>query len=140
MFDFATIQTLTSDDVLILTALSPLVEKAKEAEKQIKAVYTFHIGEERITLDSKQYTSASLTRDGLWLFNTRTSHYEIQCNAENIFEHMKANYMVSNKFAPPLDANGYRTPEGEKSEAFSYFRDFLERTSELYAQANNSDK
>lgn len=136
MFDYASIKKLTCNDTIILNSLVPLAEQAKEAEKQIKETYLFHIGEDKIELWHDDYNHEYLTRDGVWQARFLHQTYDVECTAETIFEYMKAEYFIQNGFTEQYEGNRY-TEDGEKAFIFRYFKSFLKRTEEKYAKANN---
>ena len=135
MFDYASIKKLSPNDVLILNSLSPLAEKAKEIEKQIKETYLFHIGEKRIAIWHDENNYEYLTYDGVWQARYLNQTYNVECTAETIFEYLKANYLIEKGYVKKYDGNHY-TEEGKMASAFFYFNNFMNKTADKYSQTN----
>lgn len=133
MFDYASISTITTDDILILKGLLPLAEEARKAEKMIRDTYCFHIEEDRIELWADEYNHEYLTHDGVWQARYLHQTYDVECTADSIFEYMKADYLIENGFAEKLSNDNRLTDVGKKAMIYGYFRNFLKATKRIYA-------
>lgn len=137
MFAFKNSKDLTKSDIRILEEIASLSAKAQDAEKQIKKTYLFHIGEDKICIWGYNCDGNCeyLTFDGVWQGRYNNQSYDIVCSAENIFEYMKADYLVKNGYVDKVCGNQC-TEESKKAHIFGYFQSFLKRTAEMYANNN----
>lgn len=127
MFEYENIKEMSKNDVLIMQELATLVSQAEEAEKQIKKAYLFRIGEDVITVWSDEHNHENITHDGIWQARYLHQTYDVKCTAEEIFEYMKANFLIEKGYAKDY-VDQQITPEGEKAEVFRYFKTFLNST------------
>lgn len=135
MFDYDNIKELSPKVVMVLQALAPLAEQAEEAEKQIRATYLFHIGEDKIEVWCDEHNHEYLTHDGVWQARYLHQAYDVKCDAETIFEYLKAEYLIQKGYALETRLGEY-TPEGKKATIVRYFRRFIHKTAEEYKKAN----
>lgn len=130
MLTYTDIINLSLKDVYVLNALLPIAEEAKNAETLIKSTYSFGVGEEKIEIWHDSVNHEFVTRDGVWQARYLHQTYDVNCTAEEIFEYMKADFLINNSYAPEA-IDGVLTAEGEKAFIYRYFSTFLRHTQEL---------
>lgn len=126
MFNYETIQNLSPDDVIIINDLVVLAEKAKEIEQKIRENFTFKMGEDKIELWHDEYNHEYLTHDGVWQARYLHQTYDVKCTAEEIFEYMKAEYLIDKGFVPEIKESRF-TAEGAKRQIYRYFSSFVNK-------------
>lgn len=137
MFDLQSLAKLNPDDIILLNELLPMAREAKRIEELIKSTYLFHVGEERIQVDTNDDCHCEfLTHDGKWLCSWTRSEYEVLCNAPEIFELMKAKYMLDNNYFEDTEAK--KTAE-KKAQTWRHFKSFVVVTEELAEEKAKKD-
>lgn len=138
MFDYDNIMEFSPKTIWVLQALAPLADQAEETAKQIRETYLFHIGEENIEIWSDKQNHEYLTRDGVWQARYLHQSYDVKCDAETIFEYLKAEYLIKNGYVSQFRLGEY-TNEGKMALIMGYFRRFMRKTAEEYKKANAED-
>lgn len=134
MFDMEKIKNLTADEIIIVNGLADVAKEAKEAAKLIPCVYTFPMNKNKIRLWGDGCNEEYITHDGVWQARYLHQEYDIKCTEDEIFDYLKAEYLVSKGFVQEFSSNSdyTYTEEGEKAHICKYFRVFLEKTKDLY--------
>lgn len=129
MFDMDKIMQMSADEIIAITDLKSIAEKAKAHAKLIREKYRcFGIGEDKIVVwrDSASLSSEYLTYTGVWQARYLHQTYNVECTADSIFDLYRAEYLVEKGFIPEYK-NSTLTTEGEKKRICSYFKAFVSR-------------
>lgn len=130
MFTYEDILNLGCNETIILNDLAVLAKEAKEAELLIAKTYLFPVFKKCIVVWSDDYNAEYITHSGMWQARYLHQSYNVLCKADVIFDYMKADYLIKNKYASETE-NGIQTDEGYKAEVYRYFSVFLKKTKDL---------
>lgn len=128
MFDMEKIMKMTPDDIIIINGLCNIAKEAKaDAKKIADAYHCFGIGETIVEVwhDSDRYNHEYLTHDGTWQARYLHQSYDVQVDAESIFDLYRAEWLIDNGYIDEHDKDGYITTYGRKKEVCRYFRSFV---------------
>ena len=131
MIDLAKINSLTTEEVLVVNELQKIAKEAEKASELIHKTYRcFGISEKSITILSDGTNTEWLSYDGIWrkrYFNIdHYENYSVKCTPDGIFEYYRAEFLYYRKHIQD-DKEII-----EKKIACEYFREFLRRTEEKF--------
>jgi len=125
--NYETLKSLTSEQVILLNKLAPLVEEAKRMQRIVDNSFCFHTRQNQIVvLQESNSHHEYLTHDGVWKYRYDGKEYQIKTDAESLFENLKAECLLENDLIPRIVNNGW-SKETEMVYFFGYFRKFLDR-------------
>lgn len=137
MFDMATIDKLTPDEINIAVKLKELAEEARKASDLIHATYhCFGINEEIVEVwhDKKNKNHEYLTHTGVWQARYLHKSYDVVCTSKDIFDLFKAEFLIAHKYVSEIE-NGVYSSYGRKKETCRYFREFIRLTENIAADS-----
>lgn len=129
MFDMNKIMSLNADEILIANGLQSVAKEAKEHAELISRTYhCFGIGEDKIEVwhDQERNNFEYLTHSGVWQARYLHQSYDVNVDAESIFDYYRAEWLVENGYAKEYEGC-YMTDYGKKKQICKYFRSFVRR-------------
>lgn len=129
--DIDKVMSLTTDEIVLISKLGPIAEKAKKFADMICDKYYFRIGQEFIGVSDSG--DEFLTRDGVWEKSIsgqsgQEQTVQITCTYEEIFKVLRDDY---------LRQNGLLENAKPNEEIATSFLDFLARTQDSCEGKNN---
>lgn len=129
--EVGTIMEMSVDAILLLNGLVDVAREAKEAAELIHEAYKngFGIGEDKIEVwcDRDGYNHEYLTHAGVWQARYLHQTYDVECTADAIFEHYRAEYLINHNFTREYTDGCCQSKAGEQKLIASYFRSFVSR-------------
>lgn len=139
MVDMRKVDNLSPEEIELVVKLRSLLTEAEETVALIQKAYKFSMKELKIVVWSDLSTTEYLSHNGVWQGVYSGKKYEVICSVQDIYEYLKAKYLVDNKFVSSREINGIPTEYGEKADVCDYFLKFVERTKDILKEKTNAD-
>ena len=140
MVDIRKVNSLSPEEIELAVKLRSLLKDANQIVSLILKAYKFSMKELKIVVWSDMSSTEYLSHNGVWQGIYSGKKYEIVCTEQDVYEYLKAKYLVDNDFVSSYEVNGIPTEYGEKAIVCEYFLKFVERTKNvLMEEKTNGD-
>ena len=134
MVDMRKVDSLSPEEIELVVKLRSILTEAEETVALIQKAYKFSMKELKIVVWSDVSTTEYLSHNGVWQGVYSGKKYEVVCSVQDVYEYLKAKYLVDNRFVSSSEINGIPTEYGEKAIVCDYFLKFVERTKNILAE------
>lgn len=138
MFDYEKIMSITPEQIIVISELAKLAQKAQKYEKLIKKTYLFTMGEDKIEIwsNSNNTLREYLTFRGTWEMFRRgnvVEDYSVDISAESIYKRLMARELRRSKVFATLNEEDRKTIEKHDRECSCMSR-FLDEIEKLHQE------
>ena len=138
MFDYEKIMSITPEQIIVISELAKLAQKAQKYEKLIKKTYLFTMGEDKIEIwsNSNNTLREYLTFRGTWEMFRRgnvVEDYSVDISAESIYKRLMARELRRSKVFATLNEEDRKTIEKHDQECSRMSR-FLDEIEKLHQE------